>query len=133
VPLEAATQIVEDMDFKLIFDHERKLFPIGYNVTASRNDDSYYDLLASEARLASFIAIAKGDVPQEHWFRLGRPLTTVNGGRALISWTGTMFEYLMPLLVMRDYPATLLNETYTSVLQRQIEYGDERGVPWGIL
>ena len=125
-------QIVEDMDFKLIFDHERKLFPIGYNVTASRNDDSYYDLLASEARLASFIAIAKGDVPQEHWFRLGRPLTTVNGGRALISWTGTMFEYLMPLLVMRDYPATLLNETYTSVLQRQIEYGDERGVPWGI-
>jgi cyclic beta-1,2-glucan synthetase len=125
-------QIVEDMDFKFLFDNERKLFPIGYNVTASRVDDSYYDLLASEARVASFVAIAKGDVPQEHWFRMGRPLTTVSGGRALISWTGTMFEYLMPLLVMRNYPGTLLSETYTSVVHRQIEYGEERGVPWGI-
>jgi cyclic beta-1,2-glucan synthetase len=125
-------QIVEDMDFNFLFDEERKLFPIGYNVTASRVDNSYYDLLASEARLASFVAIAKGDVPQEHWFRMGRPLTTVNGGRALISWTGTMFEYLMPLLVMRNYPGTLLNETYGTVVHRQIEYGEERGVPWGI-
>ena len=125
-------QIVEDMDFAFLFDNERKLFPIGFNVTASRADDSYYDLLASEARLASFVAIAKGDVPQEHWFRMGRPLTTVNGGRALISWTGTMFEYLMPLLVMRNYPGTLLHETYLSVVHRQIEYGEERGVPWGI-
>ena len=128
----ACDQTVEDMDFEFLFDQERKLFPIGYNVTASRADNSYYDLLASEARLASFIAIAKGDVPQEHWFRMGRPLTTVNGGRALISWTGTMFEYLMPLLVMRNYAGTLLDETYHSVVQRQIEYGEERGVPWGI-
>jgi hypothetical protein len=104
-------QIVEEMDFKFLFDDERKLFPIGYNVTANRVDDSYYDLLASEARLASFVAIAKGDVPQEHWFRMGRPLTTVSGGRALISWTGTMFEYLMPLLVMRNYEGTLLDES----------------------
>jgi cyclic beta-1,2-glucan synthetase len=125
-------QIVEEMDFEFLFDKERKLFPIGYNVAASRADDSYYDLLASEARLASFVAIAKGDVPQEHWFRMGRPLTTVKGGRALISWTGTMFEYLMPLLVMRNYPGTLLNETYQTIVQRQIEYGTERHVPWGI-
>ncbi len=98
----------------------------------SRADDSYYDLLASEARLASFVAISKGDVPQEHWFRMGRQLTKVDGGRALISWTGTMFEYLMPLLVMRNYPASLLDETYHSIVNRQIEYGDELGVPWGV-
>jgi cyclic beta-1,2-glucan synthetase len=125
-------QIIDEMDFSFLFDVERKLFTIGYNVTASRADESYYDLLASEARLASFVAIAKGDLPQEHWFRMGRALTKVDHGRALISWTGTMFEYLMPLLVMRDYPATLLSETYRTVVERQIEYGEERGVPWGI-
>ena len=100
------------MDFKFLLDQERKVFTIGYNVTEGRRDNSFYDLLASEARLASFVAIAKGDVPQEHWFRMGRQLTSVDGGRALISWTGTMFEYLMPLLVMRDYRETLLGETY---------------------
>jgi hypothetical protein len=120
------------MDFSFLFDVERKLFTIGYNVTASRADESYYDLLASEARLASFVGIAKGDVPQQHWFRMGRALTKVDGGRALISWTGTMFEYLMPLLVMKNYQATLLSETYRTVVERQIEYGEERGVPWGI-
>jgi cyclic beta-1,2-glucan synthetase len=125
-------RIIEQMDFSFLFNVERKLFTIGYNVTASRADDSYYDLLASEARLASFVGVAKGDMPQQHWFRMGRALTKVDGGRALISWTGTMFEYLMPLLVMRNYPATLLSETYQTVLERQIEYGEERGVPWGI-
>jgi len=125
-------QIIEEMDFSFLFDVERKLFMIGYNVTASRADDSYYDLLASEARLASFVGIAKGDVPQQHWFRMGRALTKVDHGRALISWTGTMFEYLMPLLVMRNYPNTLLSETYQTIVDRQIEYGEERGVPWGI-
>src|SRR5215217_3653424 len=125
-------QIVDEMEFSFLFDVERKLFTIGYNVTASRPDASYYDLLASEARLASFVGIAKGDVPQEHWFRMGRALTKVDGGRALISWTGTMFEYVMPLLVMRNYENTLLAETYRTVIARQIEYGDERGVPWGI-
>jgi cyclic beta-1,2-glucan synthetase len=125
-------EIIDEMDFSFLFDVERKLFTIGYNVTASRPDDSYYDLLASEARLASFVGIAKGDVPQQHWFRMGRALTKVDGGRALISWTGTMFEYLMPLLVMRNYPNTLLDETYRTVVKRQIEYGEERGVPWGI-
>jgi cyclic beta-1,2-glucan synthetase len=125
-------QIVDEMDFRFLFDKERKVFRIGYNVTDSRADNSYYDLLASEARLTSFIAIAKGDVPQEHWFRLGRQLTPVDGRRALVSWTATMFEYLMPLLVMRDFPDTLLGETYRAVVARQIEYGAERNVPWGI-
>ncbi|MGZ8845886.1 MAG: glucoamylase family protein, partial [Pyrinomonadaceae bacterium] len=125
-------QIVEETDFKFLLDAERKVFTIGYNVTEGHQDNSYYDLLASEARLASFIAIAKGDVPQEHWFRMGRQLTSVDGGRALISWTATMFEYLMPLIVMRNYPETLLSETYQAVVARQIEYGYERGVPWGI-
>ncbi len=125
-------QIIDEMDFSFLFNIERKLFTIGYNVTASRPDESYYDLLASEARLASFVGIAKGDVPQQHWFRMGRALTKVDGGRALISWTGTMFEYLMPLLAMRNYPATLLNETYRTIVDRQIEYGEERAVPWGI-
>jgi cyclic beta-1,2-glucan synthetase len=125
-------RLVEEMDFKFLLDPERKVFTIGYNVTEGRSDNSFYDLLASEARLASFVAIAKGDVPQEHWFRMGRQLTAVNGGRALISWTGTMFEYLMPLLLMRNYRETLLGETYEAVVRRQIEYGYERGVPWGI-
>jgi cyclic beta-1,2-glucan synthetase len=124
--------IFEEMDFKFLFDEERKVFVIGYNVSAGRVDNSYYDLLASESRLASFIAIAKGDVPQEHWFHLGRQLTPVDSSRALISWTATMFEYLMPMLVMRSYDNTLLDQTHRAVVGRQIEYGEERGVPWGI-
>ncbi len=120
------------MDFGFLFDEERKLFTIGFNVSELRPDNSFYDLLASEARVASFVAIARGNVHQEHWFHLGRQLTVVDGGRALISWTGTMFEYLMPLLVTRSYNATLLAQTYDSVVGRQIEYGLERGVPWGI-
>lgn len=125
-------RLLDEMDFKFLLDPERKVFSIGYNVTEGHLDNSYYDLLATEARLASFVAVAKGDVPQEHWFRMGRQLTSVDGGRALISWTGTMFEYLMPLLVMRNYRETLLGQTYQSVVSRQIEYGYERGVPWGI-
>jgi cyclic beta-1,2-glucan synthetase len=128
----ASDRLFEAMDFGFLVDEERKVFCIGYNVAAGRADNSYYDLLASEARLASFIAIAKGDVEQEHWFRMGRALTPVDGHRALISWSATMFEYLMPLLVMRDYPGTLLNQTYAAVVARQIEYGHERNVPWGI-
>ncbi|HXT63163.1 MAG TPA: glucoamylase family protein, partial [Pyrinomonadaceae bacterium] len=124
--------LFDEMDFKFLLDEERKVFSIGYNVSEGRSDNAFYDLLATEARVASFVAIAKGDVPQEHWFRMGRQLTSVDGGRALISWTGTMFEYLMPLLVMRDYRDTLLGKTYEAVVSRQIEYGGERGVPWGI-
>jgi len=129
---QTCQQIFDEMDFKFLLDPERKVFTIGYNVAEGRADNSFYDLLASEARLASFVAIAKGDVAQEHWFRMGRQITSVDGGRALISWTGTMFEYLMPLLLMRDYRETLLGQTYEAVVARQIEYGFERGVPWGI-
>ncbi len=121
-----------EMDFAFLLDEERELFTIGYNVGELKPDNSYYDLLASEARVASFVGIAKGDVPQDHWFRLGRQLTLVHRARALISWTGTMFEYLMPLLMMRTYPETLLDQTYRAVITRQIEYGEERDVPWGI-
>jgi cyclic beta-1,2-glucan synthetase len=125
-------QIINEMDFRFLLDEDRKVFLIGYNVTEARRDNSFYDLLASESRLTSFVAIAKGDVPQEHWFRMGRQLTPVDGRRALVSWTGTMFEYLMPLLVMRDFRDTLLGETYRAAVARQIEYGSERNVPWGI-
>jgi cyclic beta-1,2-glucan synthetase len=128
----ACDQMVQAMDFGFLFDLKKKLFVIGYNVQDHRMDNSFYDLLASESRLASFMAIAKGDVPQEHWFRLGRKMTPLKGGRALIAWTATMFEYLMPLLVMKRFNDTLLEQTYQAVVQRQIEYGAEKGVPWGI-
>ena len=125
-------EMIDAMDFRFLFDEERKVFVIGYNVTDGRRDNSYYDLLASEARVASFIAVAKGDVPQEHWFHLGRAFTQVDGSRALISWTATMFEYLMPLLIMRSYEGTLLDQSHRAVVARQIEYGKEHGVPWGV-
>jgi cellobiose phosphorylase len=120
------------MDFTLLYDATRRLFSIGYNVTHHRLDGSYYDLLASEARLASFVAIALGQVPQEHWFTLGRLLTSVDGQRTLISWSGSMFEYLMPSLVMPTYEDTLLQVSCHAAVSRQIEYGRQRRVPWGI-
>jgi cyclic beta-1,2-glucan synthetase len=120
------------MDFSFLFDKTRKLFSIGYRGSDGTLDPNCYDLLASEARLASFIAIAKGDVPSAHWFRLGRALTPVGRGSALISWSGSMFEYLMPDLVMRSPAESLLRQTYTQVVLRQISYGNERRVPWGI-
>lgn len=129
---ERANTLALRMDFRFLFDEKRKLFVIGYNVNDSRFDNSYYDLLASESRLASFVAIAKGDIPQEHWFRLGRQMAPVRGGRALIAWTATMFEYLMPLLVMKRYDDTLLDQTYLAVVGRQIDYGVEKNVPWGV-
>lgn len=121
-----------DVDYEFLYDQDRHLLAIGYNVDDHRRDASYYDLLASEARLASFVAIAQGKLPQEHWFSLGRVLTTSGGQPALLSWSGSMFEYLMPLLVMPTYDGTLLDETYKAVVERQIAYGRERGVPWGI-
>ena len=124
-------RLVDEVDFGFLFDEKLKVLTIGYNVSDSHRDESFYDLLASEARLASFIAIATGDVPQEHWFRLGRQLTSVNGSQALISWSATMFEYLMPLLIMRNYEKTLFAETYRTVVTRQIAYGREHAVPWG--
>lgn len=120
------------MDFKFLYDPACDLLSIGYNVTDHRRDPSYYDLLASEARLASFILVAQDQLPPDHWFALGRQMTTHNGAKALLSWSGSMFEYLMPLLVMPTYEHTLLDQTCRTVVARQIEYGRQRGVPWGI-
>jgi len=121
-----------DIEYGFLYDNNRRLLSIGYNVTDHRLDAGCYDLLASEARLASYIAIAQEKLPSEHWFSLGRSVTNVGGGTALLSWSGSMFEYLMPLLVMPTYQHTLLDETYASVVKRQISYGRERLVAWGI-
>lgn len=124
--------IIVATDFKPLYDETRQLFSIGYRISESMLDKSYYDLLASEARQASFLAIAKGDVPHSHWFKLGRSLTVALGERSLVSWSGTMFEFLMPLLVMQNYEGTLLDETYHSVVAVQRKYGMKHNIPWGI-
>jgi cyclic beta-1,2-glucan synthetase len=129
---ESAQAIFAAMEFDFLLDPTRQLLSIGYQVEEGTLDPSCYDLLASEARLASFVAIAKGDVPARHWFRLGRALTPVDRGSALISWSGSMFEYLMPSLVMRAPAGSLLDQTGRLVVRRQIKYGAELGVPWGV-
>ncbi len=120
------------MEYGFLFDKTRHLLSIGYNVDERRLDTGYYDLLASEARLCNFVAIAQGQLPQESWFALGRLLTGTGGEPALLSWSGSMFEYLMPLLVMPTYDNTLLDQTCKAAVARQIEYGKQRGVPWGV-
>jgi cellobiose phosphorylase len=120
------------MDFAFLFDPSRDLFPTGFNVTERRCDNSFYDLLASEARLCGYVAIALGQVPQKHWFSMGRLLVSSLGEPVLVSWSGSMFEYLMPLLVMPTYENTLLDHTCKAAVKRHIQYGALRGVPWGI-
>ena len=120
------------MDFSFLFNKERNIFSIGFNKTDGVLDKSYYDLLASEARVTSFIAIAKGDVPQEHWFSLGRQITVVQKRRVLVSWSASMFEYLMPLLVMRNYKNTILHESHSTAVLAQISYAKENNMPWGV-
>jgi cyclic beta-1,2-glucan synthetase len=129
---DRANRFAIEMDFRFLFDPARKLFAIGYHPDSHALDSSFYDLLASEARLASFIAIAKNDVPVEHWFHLGRTLTYASGAPALVSWSGSMFEYLMPTLVMQSLPRTVLDQTYHGAVHRQMAYGAARGVPWGM-
>ncbi|MFS8041985.1 MULTISPECIES: GH36-type glycosyl hydrolase domain-containing protein [Xanthobacter] len=121
-----------EMEFSFLLDRSRNLLSIGYLVAEGTLDPSCYDLLASEARLASFFAIAKGDVPARHWFRLGRSVTPIAHGAALISWSGSMFEYLMPSLIMRAPAGSLLDQTNRLVVHRQIDYAAGMGVPWGI-
>jgi cyclic beta-1,2-glucan synthetase len=130
--LSARALELSDVDYEFLYDRSRHLLAIGYNVADHRLDASFYDLLASEARLASFVAIAQGKLPQEHWFSLGRLLTTAGGRPSLLSWSGSMFEYLMPLLIMPTYERTILDDTCRGVVERQIAYGRERGVPWGV-
>ena len=131
-----AAAFADGMNFAFLYNRQRRLFSIGYRLAdgdgPGRFDASFYDLLASEARLASFVAIAKGDVPEMHWFHLGRLITGIHGAPVLLSWSATLFEYLMPLLVMRSYPDTLLDESCRMVVRRQREYAASRGTPWGI-
>jgi len=131
-----ASRIADGMNFGFLYDPQRKLFSIGYRLAAAdgpgRLDGSYYDLMASEARLASFVAIAKGDVPQSHWFHLNRSLISLKGRVTLVSWSASMFEYLMPMIFMKTYPETLLDRCCRVAVQCQIDSVSDRGVPWGI-
>ncbi|MBL8673294.1 MAG: glycosyl transferase, partial [Rhodospirillales bacterium] len=127
-----ARGMADAMEFAFLLNADRRLLSIGYGVAEERLDPSCYDLLASEARLASFMAIAKGDVPTRHWFRLGRAVTPLGGGAALISWSGSMFEYLMPSLVVRAPLGSLVERTNLLVVRRQIAYATGLGLPWGI-
>ena len=131
-----AASFADGMSFRFLYDTQRHILSVGYRLADAegpgRLDVSFYDLLASEARLASFIGIAKGDLPETHWFHLGRLVTSVDGTPTLLSWSATQFEYLMPLLFMKSYPATLLDQSCRMAVQRQIEYASDRDVPWGI-
>ena len=129
---DQAYAFVVAMDFSFLYDESRKLFTIGYHPESFTADNSFYDLLASEARLASFVAIARNDAPVEHWFRMSRALNRTSGSTALVSWSGSMFEYLMPVLVMRAFPFTILDQTYRGVVDRHVAYARARNVPWGV-
>jgi len=128
---QCARKLFDAMAFDFLFDRERELLSIGYRVADASLDPGYYDLLASEARLTSFVAIAKGDLPTRHWFRLGRTMAPVGYESALVSWSGSMFEYLMPALVMRAPAGSLLEQTYRVAVREHMKYGAQRGVPWG--
>ncbi len=130
--LAARAGALAEMNYGFLYDPARHLMAIGYNVDERRRDSGYYDLLASEIRLCSFVAVAQGKVPQETWFALGRLLTTVDGEPILLSWSGSMFEYLMPMLVMPCYENTLLDQSMHAAVERQIHYGRQRDVPWGM-
>ena len=124
--------ISSGMEYEFLYNKSSHLLSIGYSVSDHKPDPSYYDLLASESRLCSFTAIAQGRLPQEHWFMLGRLLSKQAGKPVLVSWSGSMFEYLMPLLVMPTYEGTLLDQTYKVMVACQIAYGSRIGIPWGI-
>lgn len=124
--------LIREADFAALYSRRRNLFSIGYSVDDEKLVDSYYDLLASEARLASFLAVVMRHVPAKHWGKKGRALVRANGAPALVSWSGTMFEYLMPMLLMKNYPNTLLAETTAAVISAQQRYGKLRNVPWGV-
>lgn len=130
--VERIEAIVRGTDFRPLYDEGAELFSLGYQAALDRREAILYDLLASEARQASFLAIAFGQVPVSHWFRLGRTMARSGGRPTLLSWSGTMFEYLMPSLVMRTYRGTVWEATYRGIVRRQIEYGRQRGVPFGI-
>ncbi|RPI59825.1 MAG: glycosyl transferase, partial [Planctomycetaceae bacterium] len=129
---QSVQELSASINMRFLYNTKRRLFSIGFNVSEARLDRAFYDLLASEARLGSFIAIARGDVPVEHWFAMGRPFGAVGRYRALLSWTGTMFEYLMPLLFQRSYGHSLLGKADREAVAIQIAYGRKHRVPWGV-
>jgi cyclic beta-1,2-glucan synthetase len=129
---QTCDRLVREMDFRFLYRRRKKVLSIGYDVAGGRHDAGSYNLLASEARTASFVAVAKGDVSQESWFRLGRTHVLSYGEPVLLSWSGTMFEYLMPTLWMRQYPDTIIDRSVRAAVRAQREYGRQRGVPWGI-
>ena len=124
--------LVRQMDFAFLYRSDRKVLSIGYDCGRHKVDNSCYDLLASEARTAAFVAVAKGDVPQESWFHLGRSLALCHGWRTLLSWSGTLFEYLMPVLWMKSYPRTLLDQTLRAAVNCQRRVLKNKKIPWGI-
>ena len=130
--LAAACRDLADIDFRFLYDPSRRLFAIGFNATEHRLDAGYYDLLASEARLASYVLVARRQLEQDHWFALGRLLTSADGAPTLLSWSGSMFEYLMPMLLMPSWNGTLLDHSCRAAVHHQISYARRRGVPWGI-
>ncbi len=127
-----AIDLALGMEWEFLFERRSKLFAIGWQVEEARLDRSSYDLLASESRLGSYVAVAVGGIPQEHWFRLGRQQVRCAGGQTLVSWSGTLFEYLMPALVMPEEPGTLLDASNRAAVAEQRRYGSEQHVPWGI-
>jgi cyclic beta-1,2-glucan synthetase len=129
---ERADLLGNGMDFKFLYKDDRHLFSIGQNMTVGRLDASCYDLMASEACLSSFLAVCRGDAPRRHWFQLGRPFIEAADRVGLLSWGGSMFEYLMPRLMLRPLEGTLLDEAHRTAVARQMEYGRQKGVPWGI-
>nr|WP_106058387.1 glucoamylase family protein [Clostridium vincentii] len=130
--IEAIYKSIKEMNFYFLYDNQRDLFFIGYNLEENSLGKSYYDLLASESRATSFITIALNQIPQKHWFNLGRSMTNAFKGKSLVSWSGTMFEYFMPNLIMKNYEDTLLDVTYRSVVNAQKEFAGQKNVPWGI-
>ena len=128
----SAEDLAAAMDFRPLYKLDRHLFSIGFNLTHGKLDNACYDLLASEACLMSYLAVAQGEAPRRHWFQLGRQFIRAAGGIGLLSWGGTMFEYLMPRLLLRSLPGTILAEACQTAVARQIEYGRKTGLPWGV-
>jgi len=127
-----ADSLAKSMDFVSMFDAKKKALSVGYEVEESRLAPYFYDLLPSEARAATFVAIAKGDIPQDSWLTLERKFTEYEKERVLLSWTGTMFEYLMPMLWMKTYPNTILDETTQSAVRAQKHFAKSKSIPWGV-
>lgn len=130
--VEIIDGFLQEMKFNFLFNEDRGLFAIGYNLEENSRGASYYDLLASEARCASFLAIARGEVSKNHWFKLSRAMTKAFSEKCLVSWSGTMFEYFMPALIMKSYEGTLLHKTYLGVIEAQKKFGEQKKIPWGI-